>query len=238
MKSHAILDETSRGFKAKKIDALVHKYAHFGMRAMLEVGSGSGYIAHYFSKMGYGESGTHSVDVVDERQIREGFQFKCVYGTNLPYTDEAFDFIISNHVIEHVGSYDDQVSHIREIYRCLEPGGVLYFAVPNRWSIIEPHYRLPFLSWLPESWSSAYVRFTRRGSHYDCRPLSRRDAESLLSTQGFSFNDATFDAIRLVGEIENCSILIKLLTKLPKTLWSTFSFIIPTLIYVCQKPSN
>jgi SAM-dependent methyltransferase len=238
MKSHAILNENSRGFKAKKIEALVHKYAHFCMRAMLEVGSGSGFIAQYFSRMGYGESGTHTVDVVDERQIKEEFQFELVKGTKLPYADETFDFIISNHVIEHVGSYEDQVSHISEIYRCLEPGGVLYFAVPNRWGIIEPHYRLPFLSWLPESWSSAYVRFVGRYSYYDCRLLSRRDAENLLSKQGFSFNDATLDAIKLVGVIEDCNWLIKLLTRLPKGFWLTFSFIMPTLIYVCHKPSN
>jgi SAM-dependent methyltransferase len=29
--------------------------------------------------------------------------------------------------------------------RVLRPGGVLYLAVPNRWSLVGPRYRLPFL---------------------------------------------------------------------------------------------
>ncbi|SHJ01151.1 class I SAM-dependent methyltransferase [Desulfofundulus thermosubterraneus] len=234
--SHAILDRESREKKAKKIEALVRLYAHLGMRAMLDIGTGSGYIAAYFSRLGYGPSGTYAVDITDQRQVKEGFQFQLVQGTRLPYPDAAFDFIISNHVVEHVGGSMAQMEHVREIYRCLEPGGVLYFAVPNRWRLIEPHYKLPFLSWLPIPLASAYMRLTRRGTRYDCRPLSRTQALNLLASQGFNVTEATLDAIRLVGEIEYKSALAKLITRLPKAFWKIFSFWMPTLIFVARKP--
>lgn len=235
-RSHAILDRTSRERKAAKIEVIVKRHASLGMRAMLDVGTGSGYIAAYFSRLGYGELGTHAIDVTDERQVREGFQFQLVQGTRLPYPDAAFDFIISNHVVEHVGGSIAQTEHVREIYRCLEPGGVLYFAVPNRWRLIEPHYKLPFLSWLPIPLASAYMRLTGRGTRYNCRPLSRAQALNLLASQGFSVTEVTLDAIRLVGEIEYKNALAKLITRLPKAFWKIFSFWMPTLIFVARKP--
>ncbi|RLA39329.1 MAG: hypothetical protein DRR42_27375 [Gammaproteobacteria bacterium] len=235
MGSHAILDENSRVLKAKKIQVLVHKYGNFGMRKMLEVGCGSGFLAHYFSHMGYGEKGTHSLDVVDERQIKKGYQFQCIQGTKLPFPDADFDFMISNHVVEHVGSREEQSRHIGEMFRCLEAGGVLYFAVPNRWRLFESHYKLPLLSWFSEKGSSAYVRFFRRGSYYDCNPLSRRETIKLLSSAGFEFKDATLDSIAILGEIEG-NFLIKWIAKLPKVFWMPFLVIMPTLIFVCRKP--
>jgi SAM-dependent methyltransferase len=39
-----------------------------------------------------------------------------------------------------------------EVWRVLKPGGLAYLACPNRYSLVEPHYRLPFLSWFPVRW--------------------------------------------------------------------------------------
>ena len=36
----------------------------------------------------------------------------------------------------------------------------------SKLAIMEPHYRLPFLSWLPNSAASLYLRMSRRGSEY------------------------------------------------------------------------
>lgn len=237
-RSHAILDEITRSQKAKKIELLVQMRTTLRMGTMLEVGCGSGFIAHYFSRLGYGERGTFAVDVVDERQVTDGFNFQLVEDVNLPFSDNKFDFIISNHVIEHVGDSVSQVKHLKEIYRTLEPDGVLYFAAPNRWRFIEPHYRLPFLSWLPNSIASIYLRLARKGSHYDCAPLSRIEAVALLTEQGFIVADVTLDAIRLVGEIEGGNAIKKLLTRLPKGFWKMFSFFMPTLIFVCRKAAS
>lgn len=235
LRTHAILDSRSREGKAKKIIALAKQNGVLAFHRILEVGTGSGYIASYLSRM----SGTQvfAVDVADERQVTEGFQFQRVQGTALPFADEAFDFVISNHVIEHVGDVTDQVHHLQEVFRCLEPGGTFYFAVPNRWRLIEPHYKLPLLSWLPEKFASAYVRLFKLGSHYDCKPLSRKQTIVLLRQSAFDCVDATLDAIPLVGGIEG-GWVVRRVTALPKSFWQLFSAIMPTIIFVCRKPAN
>jgi len=188
--------------------------------------------------MGYGTLGIHAVDVTDERQVTDGFGFQLVEGASLPFPDAFFDFIVSNHVVEHVGSEDAQLHHVREMYRCLEPRGTLYFAVPNRWRLVEPHYKLPLLSWLSETTASAYVRLLQRGSGYDCRPLSRSGAMRLLSQAGFAVKNVTLDAIRIVGEIEGGGVLKKTLTRLPKWVWRMFTPFVPTLIFICTRPDS
>ena len=234
--SHADLNSEKRYSKAVKIGAIVEKFSVLKYKNFLEVGTGSGVIAQYFSRRGYGLYGSHAVDVIDERTVTDGFYFQRVEGTTIPFPNETFDFIISNHVVEHVGAAEEQAHHLSEIFRCLEPGGTLYFAVPNRWRLIEPHYKLPLLSWLPEKLASGYVRLFRHGSHYDCKPLPRREALDLLTGSGFAYVDATLDAISLMGEIEG-NWLTRIITKMPKAFWQLFSAIMPTLIFVCRKPS-
>lgn len=234
VRTHAILDVLSRERKAKKIVALVERNGKPCFRKVLEVGTGSGFIASYFSRLS--QVAVYAVDVADVRQIKEGFQFQCVQGTSLPFADGMFDFVISNHVVEHVGTTADQAHHLSEIFRCLEAGGMLYFAVPNRWRLIEPHYKLPLLSWLPEKFASTYVRLFKISNKYDCKPLSRSEAVDMLSRSGFKCVDVTLDAIPLVGEIEG-SWLIKHITRIPKMFWWLFSSIMPTLIFICRKPS-
>lgn len=46
---------------------------------------------------------------------------------NLTFDDNVFDFVLSFDVIEHVPDYRKA---LREIYRTLKPGGVLFFTVP------------------------------------------------------------------------------------------------------------
>jgi SAM-dependent methyltransferase len=234
--SHADFNGDLRYRKAVKIGAIVEKYSVLKYRNFLEVGAGSGVIAQYFSKAGFGPTGSNAVDVIDERQVSDGYHFQHVQGTTLPFSNASFDFVISNHVIEHVGSHEDQAHHLSEIFRCLEPGGTFYFAVPNRWRLIEPHYKLPLLSWLPEKAASAYVRLFKLGSYYDCKPLSRSEALNLLRNSGFDYVDATLDAIQLMGKIEGGR-LIQRITRLPKSFWRLFTPILPTFIFVCRKPS-
>jgi SAM-dependent methyltransferase len=234
--SHVISDQKSRVSKAKKIARVIQKHASLRFGNMLEVGTGSGFIVRYFSDIGYSSRGAYAVDIIDERQVKSGYNFQIVTGTHLPYSNNAFELVVSNHVIEHVGNSESQLHHLQEIYRVLEPGGILYLAVPNKWRIVEPHYRLPFLSWLSEPLATTYVRFLGRGSHYDCKPLSRDKAVNLLQQQNFRITDVTLNSIKVFLEIEETGLVGKLLERLPSYFWKQFLPIIPTLIYVCQKP--
>ena len=67
--------------------------------------------------------------------------------TSLPqYKDKNFDLCFSNSVIEHVGDRSKQQSMADEMRRV---GRHFYLQTPNYWFPFEPHYRLPFMQWLP-----------------------------------------------------------------------------------------
>lgn len=110
---------------------------------------------------------------------------------HLPFADASFDVVICAQVYEHVQNAEQL---FREIYRVLTPTGICFFSGPNRWSLIEEHYGLPFLSWLPRSWASSYVRLAQRGSHYAERPLSYWKLRRLLAR--FHLVDYTLTMIK------------------------------------------
>ena len=67
-------------------------------------------------------------------------------------------------MIEHVGDESAQLHHLAELRRVLSKAGIGYLAVPNRWMVVEPHYRIAFLSWLPRGWRSPYLRLLGKGT--------------------------------------------------------------------------
>ncbi|MBV9670802.1 MAG: class I SAM-dependent methyltransferase [Acidobacteriales bacterium] len=79
-------------------------------------------------------------------------------GRLLPFPDHSFDIVFSNSVIEHVGTYDDQLSFAREVARV---GRSYWIQTPNRRSPFEMHLMLPFVHRMPRQWQQRIVnRFT------------------------------------------------------------------------------
>lgn len=235
---HAVLDLPSRAFKAMKIERLLALADRPQPMRMLEIGTGAGGIAHYF--------GTHptlrcevvGVDVHDNRLVHDGYSYHPVQGVDLPFGDSSFDVVITNHVIEHVGARDAQLKHLAEIRRVLKPGGVGYLAVPNRWMLTEPHYRLKFLSWWPRGWRTPYLRLMGKGDFYDCEPLQMRELERMLAASGFRYRNLCVEAWRATLDIERPGSLgASVLRGLPDRLLRTLRHVIPTLIYRLERSS-
>ena len=231
---HAVLDETTRIEKAAKIKAILGECAISRTGVLLEIGTGSGVIASELSKV-MGE--VHAVDVVDQRLEKSGYNFCLVKDTKLPYEDDFFDVVITNHVIEHVGNTDEQRKHLDEIRRVMRPDALCYFAVPNKWRIVEPHFRLPFLSWFPQALSDLVVRLTGKGEYYDCNPLDHFQAIKLFHEVGFDYESRTLDAMTIMLHVESTSLLERLILRLPLVFRRILYPIIPTMIFVL-KPSR
>lgn len=116
----------------------------------------------------------------------------------LPVADGTFDFLLLNHLYEHVG---DQGALFREAYRVLDEGGAAYVSAGNALAVMEPHYRLPFLSWLPRRLADAYLRLTGRGWAYEgIRFRSYRALHGVMRQAGFRVEDLTERALEtLIG---------------------------------------
>jgi ubiquinone/menaquinone biosynthesis C-methylase UbiE len=61
----------------------------------------------------------------------------------------SFDIVHSNATIEHVGSYKNQLSFVKECVRISKK--YVFIQTPNRFFPIDFHTFLPFIHWLPKS---------------------------------------------------------------------------------------
>lgn len=232
----AKFDDRSRTAKARKIAMLSGIERPAPGSSMLYFGSRSHYFAAYFSRLGFGYSGTFAVDAVDTEQAGSGYQFTEIAGTKLPFPDGRFDFIISNHVIKHFAGREQHM-HLAELGRCLRDNGKLYIAVPNRWGLVDAHFRLPFLGWLPRRLARGYLRLMRKADTYEWYPLSRREALRMLQQQGLQAADVTLEAIRFAGDSEKTG-LLRMVSRLPAWFWRLLRPVVPTLFFVCTKRAS
>lgn len=235
---HAVLDLPSRGWKAEKIAKLLELAPREQPIRLLEIGTGSGGIAHWFAHHPTLRCEVNAVDVCDSRLVRDGYAFQRVDGVDLPFADASFDVVISNHVIEHVGDADAQQRHLAEIRRVMKPGSMGYLAVPNRWMLVEPHYRLMLLSWWPRSLRSPYLKLMGKGDFYDCEPLQMRQLERMLAATGLPCQNLCVEALRATFEIERPnSASARALRLTPDFLLAPWKPLIPTLIYRIERAS-
>jgi SAM-dependent methyltransferase len=231
-KPHVVTDLPSRRWKAQKIERLLGLDELTGPLRLLEIGTGTGGIAQYFAAQPGGRFEVDAVDVVDSRSGDADFRFTLVSDTTLPFPDASFDVVLSNHVIEHVGDDAAQRRHLAELSRVLRAHGRGYLAVPNRWMLTEPHYHLPFLSWLPRGLRSPYLRMAGKGEFYDCEPLTLPALERLLAEAGLSYRTRGAAALRATFDIERARRLsTRTLARVPDALLRPFSAAIPTHIY-------
>ncbi len=205
---------------------------------MLEVGTGSGGIAHYFGTHPTLNCEVDAVDIHDNLLVTQGFRYHQVSDTQLPFADDSFDVVLTNHVIEHVGDESAQRSHLAELKRVMRPDGVGYLAAPNRWMLVEPHYKLAFLSWLPRAWRTPYLQRMGKGKLYDCEPLQMGELERLLLGADLNGQNLCIDALRLTFEIEHPNAgVTTFLRYMPDRALSPLRRLIPTLIYSFRRTS-
>lgn len=109
-------------------------------------------------------------------------------GRDLPFSDDEFEIVFSNAVIEHVGSREQQSRFLLE---CMRVGRRLFLTTPDRWFPIDSHTLIPCAHWLPEGVRCSLYR--RAGRTY----WASRDHLNLLSAS---------DIRRMLGRDANVEI--------------------------------
>ncbi|MBL7147228.1 MAG: methyltransferase domain-containing protein [Nanoarchaeota archaeon] len=217
----------SRRLKAEKIISILNKFKGLKDSSVLDIGVGYGVITSELSKHCKEIIG---IDIVDARRSTGGYQFKKVDGTILPFENNSFDIVISNQILEHV---QDQKEHIDEISRVLKKGGICYFATPNKFWVIESHYKLPFLSMLPKSLANSYLKIFRKDAvPYNINILSYNQILKLVSDK-FLVKDFAFEVMKNPEEY-NLEKKLRFLSKI----MSKFKFskyILPSYIFILTK---
>ncbi len=118
-----------------------------------------------------------------EEEDADGVELVACAAEALPFAAECFDIVAASDVVEHV---DDVEHFIAECARVLRPGGLLFLATPNRYSLgLEPHVRLWGVGYLPRRLAEPYVQAMRKTSYSHVHLLSARSLSRLLERNGF-----------------------------------------------------
>jgi SAM-dependent methyltransferase len=200
-------DEEERRRKARKIIAILEY--HLGRRdlrglVVLDVGCSLGFFTETAVQHGAQGIGI-DIDVPGVTLARRDRDPRCEFlsadGEALPFGDHSVDVVVFNHIYEHAVDPDEVM---RQIRRVLKPDGVVYLGLGNRLGIIEPHYRLPFLSWLPQPVADRYVRAFGKAQTYHERfrtlPGLRRMAAG-LHVHDYSFTLVADPGIFEAGDV-------------------------------------
>jgi SAM-dependent methyltransferase len=128
---------------------------HAGGPRLLDIGFGRGYLLQMAQVYGFESYGLDSSLALVERLEPQFGQrvVRCLIGAE-PIPWESFDVIVMCHVLEHL---HDPAAALAEIRRKLNPGGLLYLAVPDmdsvafrifgkNWDVVNPLVHLQYFT--------------------------------------------------------------------------------------------
>ncbi len=216
--AHRLQDASGRLLRARRIGHVLETLAGRPLRGarLLDLGASHLLMAHAFAMHGAAVVGMDVEHAALSSGMREpgageeDLQAVVGSGMALPFADGVFDIVVCNHVYEHV---PDPAALMREIGRVLDDEGVCYFSGGHRYQLVEPHYRLPFLSWLPKRAADRCLQLAGLGADYDILFLTLPQLEGLLS--GFHARDVTVDTLRLERPLAPQPRFAGLLRRLP-----------------------
>lgn len=231
-----MLDEQGRRKKAAKIVAVVRHALGVadltGLRAV-DVGCSAGFIADELALAGATTSGV-DIDEPGLEKARARFgervDFRLARGEDLPFEDDSVDVAVLNHIYEHVV---DPESVVADIHRVLRPGGLLYLGVGHRWQVVEPHHRLPFLSWLPRGAADRYMRLTGKGTEYYERYYTPAGLRRLFAA--FDVWDYTLPVLADPGAFAADDTVPAWASRIPERVLAAGLPLVPTYVWVAFK---
>ncbi len=101
---------------------------------------------------------------------------------NLPFEDKLFDFVLCNHVLEHI---EDDAKAMSELFRVLKPGGIGIFQIPQDLSLEQTYENSSITS--PEERAAHF-------GQYDHVRIYGKDYFDRLRKVGFKVNEIDYSA--------------------------------------------
>ncbi len=233
--SSRLLDVTSRRNKALKIVTAVRDVLGQDRRDLccLDVGCASGLItSHLASEYGHvlGLDPDHTA--INHAPRHPNLSYALGDAMSLPFRAASVDLVICAQVYEHV---PDPARLFAEIWRVLRGGGLCFFSGPNRWAIVEAHYGLPLLHWLPPRLAAWYLRAAGTNHAYEERPLTLRQLRQLV--RDFEVSDYTVEMLRAPDRY-HCQDeipLAGLMQHVPASVWRRLYGLLPNYNWVLRK---
>lgn len=111
----------------RKVEELIESYPKTQCSA-LDVGCGTGYNTEKIRKKTSRILGLDVKNLV-KNKYKNSFKFVLGDARKMSFAANSFDLITCWDVIEHIKE-DDQL--LKEIYRVLKPGGIVFLSTPNR----------------------------------------------------------------------------------------------------------
>ncbi len=226
-------DEKRRTRKAQKIVRVLQDFlgreSLTGLRAV-DIGCSTGFTTDALQTAGATVIGV-DIDVPGLVHAKATFgtrvYFLCANGEGLPFPDRSIDILVFNHIYEHVVDPD---AVMKEIIRVLSPDGVVYLGLGNKFQVLEPHYRLPLLSWVPRKLADRYVAASGRAPDYYEQYRTRRGL--LQMCDGLTLWDYTYTVLRNSERFAAQDMVPARLANAPAVLWRALAPIMPTFLWL------
>jgi len=234
----SLFNADRRRIKAAKIVSVIEDFLKSNLKTCicLDIGCAAGVNTNYLGSLVKESVGIeYDTVALKAAHASKGSNVTFFSGDamHLPFRNDIFDIVICNHIYEHVP--DAQIL-MNEIFRILKPGGICYFGATNRFCIIEPHYNLWFLSWLPKPIANLYLLLLKRKVPYYETLKSYFGLRNLFSQ--FYITDYTISIIMNPDQYHAIDMIEKqsLIRYIPRFFLTLLLPLIPTYIFVLVKP--
>lgn len=234
-----ILDRQAKALKASKMIAVLEDagvLTHARETITVDVGCSAGLLtkaatAHSELVIGF-DIDRHAVELAHASRHEHDEFYVLGDSMRLPLADESVDLVLCNHVYEHV---PDATVLFAEIHRILKPTGTCYLGAASRLTLIEPHYHLPLLSWLPKPLADVYMRVCGKGDRYYENLRSYWGIKALLSD--FNIRDYTLDIVNDPDKFRARDVIPvgSIADRIPLFVWRAVYWLLPSYILLLSK---